>query len=132
MAKPTASVAIAGDEHRALLGIRDQGPGHLAAGPRSRRLSLVEVAVGAHQRQQLLDLLRPGVADLDPVGERLGFSLAAIGPVWKPIAPESAARKLKARGRIEGVGMPRIDSSPQAIARAVLVVAAVVLILYIL
>jgi predicted PurR-regulated permease PerM len=36
------------------------------------------------------------------------------------------------RGRIEGVGMPSIDSSPRAIARAVLVVAAVVLLLYIL
>ena len=35
-------------------------------------------------------------------------------------------------GRIKGVGMPSIDSSPRAIARAVLVVAAVVLILYIL
>src|SRR5688500_6442946 len=31
---------------------------------------------------------------------------------------------------MEGDGMPRIDSSPRAIARAVLVVAAVVLILY--
>jgi predicted PurR-regulated permease PerM len=35
-------------------------------------------------------------------------------------------------GRIERVGMPRIDSSPAAIARAVLVVAAVVLLLYLL
>jgi predicted PurR-regulated permease PerM len=41
-------------------------------------------------------------------------------------------QEAEGRGRIKGVGMPRIDSSPRAIARAVLVVAAVVLLLYIL
>jgi predicted PurR-regulated permease PerM len=35
-------------------------------------------------------------------------------------------------GRIQGVGMPTIDSTPRGIARAVLVVAAVVLVLYVL
>jgi predicted PurR-regulated permease PerM len=35
-------------------------------------------------------------------------------------------------GRIQGVGMPTIDSTPRGIARAVLVVAAVVLVLYLL
>jgi predicted PurR-regulated permease PerM len=41
-------------------------------------------------------------------------------------------QEAESRGRIKGVGMPSFDSSPRAIARAVLVVAAVVLVLYVL
>jgi predicted PurR-regulated permease PerM len=46
--------------------------------------------------------------------------------------PPDLCQEAESGGRIKGVGMPKIDSSPSAIARAVLVVAAVVLILYIL